>query len=152
MSTSERGNGAGERGESGAIEQHETHRDDVGDRLGEDRADRDRSRLVERIAVDPRGNGRECQAARAEPIGDPQRLAIARGQLRRAVVADRVDGPDGVDDPPCGQAPGGGGDRLADGKPVWISIGAQPLPGAVRLDRQIGAPVSGLMTESSASA
>ena len=85
---------------------------DVG--RGAQRVDRDRRRLVERVAVDPRRDRGEGDRADAEFVRPRQRLAVARReQLGLAESAAAPHRADRVDHPARGQPEPGRGLRLA---------------------------------------
>ena len=93
---------------------------------------RDRRRLLERVAVDAAGDGREGDRAKAEAGGDLDRRAVRGGQqfgLLSPVPA--VDRADRVDDPAGRQPEGLGRNRLAGGERA--AGGDQLVAGALKL-------------------
>src|SRR5215210_6966303 len=141
-----------EQGREGRVglgaEQHETHLADRDRHVRTDGLDRDPGRVVHRPSVDTGRDRRDGDARRAELLGDPQGLAVGRGQHRAAVLGGRPDRAYGVDDPPGGQLTGCGRDRLAGRQPaaeVSYAQGAalgEDLGTTTAVDRTVDAPTA----------
>src|SRR5262245_27155426 len=122
----------------------------LGDARGRraDRTDGDWRRELQRVAVDAGGDGGKGDGPAPECVGNPQRLDVAAGEERRAILARRVDRPDRVDHPAGGKPASRSRRGLAGGETLRIALGAK-APASLQ-DRRAALPVDRTVDAASA--